>query len=46
VYSAVELKKLKKDFVNVCKVKPPKSKDIFKDLFVEFVNTCGLREND
>ena len=37
-YSPVELKKLKKDFLNLSKLHPPKSKDKFADAFLEFVN--------
>lgn len=38
VLSPVELKKFKKDFLNLSKLHPPKSKDKFGDTFLEFVN--------
>ena len=34
----MELKKMKKDFLNLSKLHPPKSKDRFGDAFLEFVN--------
>jgi hypothetical protein len=38
VLSPVELKKYKKDFLNLSKLHPPKSKDKFGDAFLEFLN--------
>jgi len=40
----VELKKLKKEFLNLCRLKPPKSKADFGDAFVEFLNCSVDRE--
>ena len=39
--SVLELKKLKKDFLNLSKLHPPKksSGNTFGDVFLEFVNT-------
>jgi tRNA uridine 5-carbamoylmethylation protein Kti12 len=36
--SPVELKKFKKDFLSLCKLHPPKSKDRFGEAFLEFLN--------
>ena len=38
ILSPMELKKLKKDFLNLSKLHPPKSKDQFGDAFLEFLN--------
>ena len=38
VISPVEFKKLKKEFLNLSKLHPPKSKDKFGDAFLEFIN--------
>ncbi len=43
VFSPVELKKLKKDFLNLSKLHPP-SKDNFGDAFLEFVNASVDRD--
>jgi len=39
VMSPIELNRLKKEFLNLCKMKPPKTKEVFGDSFVEFVNS-------
>jgi len=44
IMSPVELKKIKKEFLNLCKLKPPKSKDAFTDAFLEFLNTTLERD--
>lgn len=38
IISPVEFKKLKKEFLNLSKLHPPKSKDKFGDSFLEFIN--------
>lgn len=38
IVAPVELKKYKKDFLNLSKMHPPKSKDRFGDSFLEFLN--------
>jgi hypothetical protein len=38
IVSPVEFKKFKKDFLNLSKLHPPKSKDKFGDSFLEFLN--------
>lgn len=44
IISPVELKKIKKEFLNFSKLKPPKSKDYFSLSFVEFLNSSIERE--
>jgi hypothetical protein len=44
VLSPVELKRIKKEFLNFCKLKPPKDKDFFADAFLEFLNTSVSRD--
>jgi tRNA uridine 5-carbamoylmethylation protein Kti12 len=44
ILSPVELKKLKKDFLNLSKLHPPSSKDKFSDAFLEFLNSSVERE--
>ena len=44
IVSPIELKKLKKEFLNLCKLKPPRSKDYFGDAFVQFLITSFERE--
>ena len=39
VLSPLELKRLKKDFLGLCKLHPPKSKDKMGDAFLDFLNT-------
>jgi len=38
VYSPVELKKIKKEYLNLCKLKPPKDQSHFGDAFIEYLN--------
>jgi len=40
----VELKKLKKEFLNLCRLKPPGGKADFGNAFLEFLNTSVERE--
>ena len=40
----VELKRIKKEFLNFCKLKPPKTKDDFGNAFLEFVNSSVDRD--
>jgi hypothetical protein len=44
ILSPVELKKLKKDFLNLSKLHPPKSKDLFGNTFLEFLNASVERD--
>jgi hypothetical protein len=44
ILAPVELKKLKKEFLNLCRLKPPRSKADFGDAFLEFLNTSVERE--
>ena len=46
ILSPVELKKFKKDFLNLSKLHPPKSKDKFGDTFLEFLNAQMQAQND
>jgi hypothetical protein len=44
--SPVEMKRLKKEFLSLCKLKPPSGKDKFGDCFLEFLNaSIENREN-
>ena len=38
IMSPLELKRLKKDFLGLCKLHPPKSKAGMGDAFLEFLN--------
>ena len=38
IWSPVALKRIKKEFLNLCKLKPPKEKSSFGDMFIEFIN--------
>ena len=40
----IELKRIKKDFLNFCKLKPPKNTDEFGNAYLEFINTSSFRE--
>ena len=40
IMSPVELKRFKKEFLNLCRLKPPKGRDGFGDAFLEFLNTA------
>ena len=44
ILSPVELKRIKKDFLNLSKLHPPKSKDQFGNTFLNFLNTSVERE--
>jgi hypothetical protein len=44
ILSPVELKKIKKEFLNLCKLKPPKDQASFGDAYLEFLNTSVSRD--
>jgi hypothetical protein len=44
VLHAIELKKFKKDYLNLCKLHPPKTKENFGNHFIEFLNGAMERE--
>jgi len=44
VLAPVELKRLKKEFLAISKLHPPKSKALFAETFLEFLETSGERE--
>lgn len=45
-YSAIELKNLKKAFINVSKLHPPKKMDNFADLYIAFIDTNYEKQED
>ena len=44
IISPVELKKIKKEFLNFCKLRPPKEKASFGDAYLEFLNNSVSRD--
>lgn len=46
ILAPIELKKLKKDFLNLSKLHPPKAKDNFGDCFLQFINTSLETRNE
>lgn len=43
IFSAVELKKLKAEFIKICKIHPPKNKQGMIKNFIEYINTVQDR---
>ncbi len=41
--SMIELKQLKKEFINLCKQVPPKTIDDITDIFIGYLEFCLLR---
>ena len=43
IFSGNELKNIKQEFVKLCKMHPPKNKDLMKKSFIEYINTVQDR---
>jgi len=46
IYSPIELKNMKKEFINLSKLHPPKAKDNFADLYIAFIDSNYEQEDD
>ena len=44
-FTAIELKKIKREFLALSKMHPPKKKEDFGELFVKYLNTLMERED-
>jgi len=42
----VELKNMKKEFINLSKLHPPKKKDNFADLYIAFIDSSFEAQDD
>mmetsp|Transcript_34490 Transcript_34490/g.34128 ORF Transcript_34490/g.34128 Transcript_34490/m.34128 type:complete len:131 (+) Transcript_34490:458-850(+) len=46
IYSPIELKNMKKEFINLSKLHPPKEKDNFADQYIAFIDSNYEQEDD